>query len=227
MRLERHYISPLTQVSPFVELLKMELTGRPVITQIANPESWRYSSLKKGYSRQESFRMLSHIERYLTDTRSVFAHDKGIELGSSFPYFEWVEKTAKSSHSIERKSFIHYLGNYQFFYLYGQKESKNRGEGESFSQLYNELKALGKESLLTLLGGSVTEEIEHFQLPHIPEQYLPFLERIDRQRGITSLFNGTLELLIINPDGKYIRGLTRNELQKNLTQIITETVENT
>lgn len=216
-RMDRHYISPLTKVEPLVEALTLTLLGRPLIPQVATPSSWRFRRIRNRSTREESFRLLWTIDRYLDDAESVFARDKRVELGHSFPYFEWNQNVEGESGE-QIGSFIDFLGDYRFFYL-------NMREGELLESIYNGLKTVGRADQLTVFGGKSTAFMRENHLATIAEENLPFLKQIGRSRGITMLFNQSVELIIIDPYGKYVRGMPRSEVSKNLELFLSELPE--
>ncbi len=212
-RLSRHYISPLTQFSIELELLKRIMLGRPSRAQIATPDSWRmlpYLDKTKGMAQADAFARLEVFERYLeTPNLSVFAHDKPLILGESFPYFEWVNHQ-------KVKGLNHLLGQARLFYLY-------KGNEDLAYQFYD----LTEKNLLMpylVMIGELPEKLLEVTrargICHIDALSRPFLENMTKSRGLTNLFNQSADILLMDQWGRYVKGLSRPEFSKQIEGLI-------
>ncbi len=214
-RLDRHYISPLTQFYLESELLKRAMLGRPSRVQIAMPDSWRinrYLPAMARLNRDEATARLQIFERYLdSDHSSVFAYDKPLVLGDSFPYFEWVKEG-------KVMGLNDLLGVAQLFYLY-------KGNDESTQLLYELIKDRDLMPYLHILGelpSPILGETVAQGFSHIQEISRPFLENIVKGRTFTNLFNQSADILLMDRFGHYVKGYTRAEFTKQIDQIIEE-----
>lgn len=214
-RLEQHYISPITQFWVEAELLKRTLLGRRSRIQIAMPDSWRANDyLKKSHAVdiQDVYDRLEIFERYLdSDHHSVFAHDKPLILGDSFPYFEWVV-------SGEIKGLNHLLGRAQLFYIYkGSEEATN-----AFYSLVEERELMPYAHVIGELPQELQVATEAKGLSYIEDISRPFLEQISKGRSLSNLFNQSADILLMDRYGHYIKSYSRAEFVKQLDQIILE-----
>ena len=214
-RLEQHYISPITQFWVEVELLKRTLLGRRSRIQIAMPDSWRANDyLKKSPSMNEedAYTRLEVLERYLdSDHNSVFAYDKPLVLGDSFPYFEWVVAG-------EIKGLNHLLGRAHLFYIY-------KGNEDAMQAFYALVEERGLMPYVHIIG-DMPDEIEAITkekgLSYIEDISRPFLEQISKGRSLSNLFNQSADILLMDRFGHYIKSYSRAEFFKQLDQIIEE-----
>ena len=212
-RLARHYISPLTQFSIELELLKRMMLGRPSRAQIATPDSWRqlpYLEKSKGMTQADAFARLEVFERYLeTPKLSVFAHDKPLVLGESFPYFEWVNDQ-------KIKGVNHLLGQARLFYLY-------KGNEDLTLQFYDLIEKNLLMPYLIMVGelpDKLLEATKARGICHIDVLSKPFFENMTKSRGLTNLFNQSADLLLMDQWGHYVKGLSRPEFNKQIEGLI-------
>lgn len=208
-RLERHYISPLSQFWIETELLKKSMLGRPSRIQIAVPDSWRenrYLTKNQQLSVEDASSRLEIFERYLdSDNASVFAYDKPLILGDSFPYFEWV---------VDDKIYglNHLLGRAHLFYLY-------KGSEEAASLFYELIEEKGLMPYVHVIGElpeALLKTTKTKGIAYIDDLSRPFLEHIAKGRGLANLFNQSADVLLMDRFGHYEKSYSRAEFVKQL-----------
>ena len=210
--LERHYLSPLSQFYVETEVLKRLMLGRPFRAQIGVPDGWRfqhfYQKMPK-ISQAEALERLWLFERYLSNSKtSVFAHDKPLIIGESFPYFEWQDERLLGLNEL--------LGQAMIFYFY-------KGHEESLLQFCEFAEEYGITKSAMIIG-SLPEALAALPsekgMPHIAEISKPFSESLGKGRSFTSLFSQTADLLLMDKNGTYVKSFSRPELLRQIDQLL-------
>lgn len=218
-RLEQHYISPLTQFYVETEVLKRIMLGRPLRMQIGVPDSWRLIKFQQCYvqdfSQESALARLWLFDNYLTNSQnSVFAYDKTLILGSSFPYFEY-------QMGGQNLGLNQLLGTAHLFYFY-------KGNEEAVKQFCLFVKEHEIESSVVIVGilpDAILEQVLEQNLLHIAEINRPFLDTFTKGRTFTNLFSQSADLLLMDMKGSYVKSFTRSELIRQI-DVIKETYLN-
>lgn len=211
--LERHYISPLSQFYIEVEVLKRVLLGRPFRVQIGMLDSWRIQRFYQNMTsitQEEALNRLWLFEHYLKNSsNSVFAHDKPLGLGESFPYFEWQEGAGIYG-------FNQLLGRARIFYFY----KGNEENGQQFCE-FVESKRISKNVIVVGdIQQSLFKDFERANIQHISEVSRPLLENMVKGRSFTSLFGQSADLLLMDDRGCYVKSFSRAEFIRQIDQLI-------
>lgn len=212
-QLERHYISPLSQFYLETEVLKRIMLGRPLRVQIGVPDSWRFQHFYQKMAKvtqEEALARLWCFDRYLEGSNaSVFSHDKPLVLGDSFPYFEWQD--GEKTYGLNRL-----LGHSQIFYFY-------KGNEEVLEQFCEFIvnKPLATSAIIVgILPEPLLNMVINKGLTHISEISKPFSETLGKGRSFTNLFSQSADLLLMDQNGHYVKGLTRAEFVRQIDQIV-------
>lgn len=225
-RVRRHYISPLSKVYTEIEAFEHLLGLRPLTIQVNDPFSWRHLETKaelSGISKEEAFERLSLIADYLENGHYPFSGDSPLELGESFPYFEWINQG-------EQYTLTQGLGDWQLIVLERKEQMANLSTIfellEDDNRLFTgRILVVGKMPM-----GLSSTILAHFdalrdQLYWIEPKYLPAIRGesgFGHSKSFASLFRGGSQILVVDPKGRYHAGLTRLDLQKQLTALFTE-----
>lgn len=217
-RLDQHYISPLTQFWVEIELLKRTLLGRRSRIQIAMPDSWRTNGyLKKTpeMSGEDAYSRLEILERYLdSDHDSVFAYDKPLVLGDSFPYFEWVIAE-------EIKGVNHLLGRNHLFYIY-----KGNGDAiQTFCRSVQERRLVPNVQIIGDMPVEIEAIVKEWGFSCIEDISRPFLDQLSKGRSLSNLFNQSADILLMDRFGHYIKSYSHAEFLRQLDSIVAENFE--
>lgn len=211
-RLEQHYISPLTQFYVEIEVLKRMMLGRPFRVQIGVPDSWRfvncYQSIKQ-MSQEEALQRLWLFNQYLESSSfSVFAHDKPLVLGDSFPYFEW-------QNGSDIVGLNQLLGAPHLFYFYkGNEETLTL-----FCDFIENHRLVKSVVIVGVIPEMLLIEIIEKGFFHIADISKPFLESLSKGRSFTSLFSQSADILLMDQKGRYTKGFSRPEFIRQIDHI--------
>ncbi len=211
-RLDQHYISPLTEFYVEYELLKRRVEGRPVRRAIAMPDSWRglqYQSAIERMTIDEAYIRLTQFLYYLDQgVGLVFSREAALQPHHSVPYFEWQEK----KHRVGVNAL---LGQPHLLYFY-------KGNEEGVQQLLENIlfhNLAPHFSVIGILPESLQISLEEAQIRLIDNVEHPFIEQLLRTRSLSGFFNQGIDLLLLDANGIYRKGLSRTEWLKNSVQL--------
>lgn len=212
-QLERHYISPLSQFYIETEVLKRIMLGRPLRVQIGVPDSWRFQHFYQKMTQTSQEKALARLwcfDRYLTSPKiSVFSHDKSLVLEDSFPYFEWQE--GEITFGLNRL-----LGQSHIFYFYkGNEESLTQ-----FCEFIRNKRLTASAIIVGILPESLFGLVSNSGIMHISEISKPFSETLGKGRSFTNLFSQSADLLLMDQNGRYVKGFSRPEFVRQIDQVI-------
>ena len=210
--LEQHYISPLTQFYAETEVLKRILLGRPFRPYIGAPDSWRFMHIYRSLKHlkpDQALQKLWLLDRYLSsEGLSVFAFDKPLVLGDSMPYFEWQDhQRLQGLQALFGKPRI-------FFFCKPQDESILQ-----YMEVFVEQKVADNLVVVGELPEPVIKAIHEVGAHHISTISRPFLENIGKGRSFTNLFSQSIDFLIMNAYGQYVKAFSKPEFFRQMEQI--------
>lgn len=210
--LEQHYISPLTQFYAETEVLKRILLKRPFRPYIGAPDSWRLMHIHqsiKHLDSQDALQKLWQFDRYLSGAGlSVFAFDKPLVLGESIPYFEWQDQG--KLHGLQQL-----FGKPRIFCFC-------KPQDESIAQYMESFAKQNIADHVVIVGefhDSMIQLIREEGAAHMVGISRPFLENIGKGRSFTSLFSQSVDVLVMNASGQYVKGFSKPEFFRQIEQI--------
>ncbi|PWD85931.1 hypothetical protein [Ignatzschineria cameli] len=216
--LENFYISPLTEISAEIEILKRVIAKRPFRVQIAMPASWkmaRYLPTTMNLTHDEALARLQLFVDYFSGSkRSVFDHQSSLNTGSSFPYFEWRDGAVLQGINA-------LLGELRLIYLY-------RGNEDAALEFFTFLQEINLFSQLVVVGSALTENIESFlrgeKITIINDIEETFWDPLVKNRSLpqlslTTFFHTSTDLLLMSAKGCYLKSYSRTEFMKQYEQI--------